>query len=141
MRIEKDNATAHVDKAASYRGDLALARATEVRLTEQRDQLSRQLNDFESKQLAELNCMLGVEFTTLDAANRQLKLTMRDMRALEGQVQQKSDELKKIQRDMNQWKQQKAKQLEKKFKEELRKISDRAGLLIDDAESGFESNK
>ena len=42
---------------------------------------------------------------------------------------------------MNQWKQQKAKQLEKKFKEELRKISDRAGLLIDDAESGFESGK
>lgn len=42
---------------------------------------------------------------------------------------------------MNQWKQRKAKQLEKKFKEELRKISDRAGLLIDDAESGYAESK
>ena len=73
-----------MEKAALYRGNLALARANEVRLTEQRDQLTRQLNGFESKQLAELSCMLGAEFETLDAANRQLKLTIGDQRALEG---------------------------------------------------------
>ena len=131
-----------MEKAAAYRSDLALAKATEVRLTEQSTQLKKQLEKLESKQLSELNRILGESFTSLDAANRSLKMKVTNKQSLEVQLDQKADELKKIQRDMNQWKQRKAKQLEKKFKEELRKISDRAGLLIDvDAESGFESSK
>ena len=131
-----------MEKAAAYRSDLALAKATEVRLTEQSTQLKKQLVKLESKQLSELNRIFGESFTSLDAANRSLKIKLTNIQSLEVQLEQKADELKKIQRDMNQWKQRKAKQLEKKFKEELRKISDRAGLLIDvDAESGFESSK
>ena len=131
-----------MEKAAAYRSDLALAKATEVRLTEQNTQLKKQMDKLESKQLSELNCNLGESFTSLDAANKSLKMKLTSNQSLEVQLEQKAEELTKIQRDMNQWKQRKAKQLEKKFKEELRKISDRAGLLIDvDAESGFESSK
>ena len=131
-----------MEKAAAYRSDLALAKATEVRLTEQNTQLKKQMDKLESKQLSELNCILGESFSSLDTANRSLKMKLTSNQSLEVQLEQKAEELKKIQRDMNQWKQRKAKQLEKKFKEELRKISDRAGLLIDvDAESGFESSK
>ena len=131
-----------MEKVTAYRSDLALAKATEVRLTEQSTQLKKQLVKLESKQLSELNRIFGESFTSLDAANRSLKMKLTNSQSLEVQLEQKADELKKIQRDMNQWKQRKAKQLEKKFKEELRKISDRAGLLIDvDAESGFESSK
>ena len=70
-----------------------------------------------------------------------MKVKIAQQDAIQKQLDKKSDELKKVQRDMNQWKQRKAKQLEKKFKEELRKISDRAGLLIDDAESGYAESK
>ena len=77
----------------------------------------------------------------LETATIALKVKIAQHDIIQKQLEKKSDELKKVQRDMNQWKQRKAKQLEKKFKEELRKISDRAGLLIDDAESGYAESK
>ena len=147
-----------MEKAASYRAELAVSRANEVKLKEVNTQLTGKLQNSENKQLVQLNEILEESFPTLgqtstirflfififfdsETANIALKVKIAQQDAIQKQLDKKSDELKKVQRDMNQWKQRKAKQLEKKFKEELRKISDRAGLLIDDAESGYAESK
>ena len=147
-----------MEKAASYRAELAVSRANEVKLKEVNTQLTGKLQNSENKQLVQLNeileesfpslgqtftiCFfLHIYFYDLETANIALKVKIAQQDAIQKQLDKKSDELKKVQRDMNQWKQRKAKQLEKKFKEELRKISDRAGLLIDDAESGYAESK
>ena len=148
-----------MEKAASYRAELAVSRANEVKLKEVNTQLTGKLQNSENKQLVQLNEILEESFPTLgqtstdcpyfrriyfygsETANIALKVKLAQQDAIQKQLDKKSDELKKVQRDMNQWKQRKAKQLEKKFKEELRKISDRAGLLIDDAESGYAESK
>ena len=75
---------------------------------------------------------------------------------LRAELHKKDEELRKIQKNMTQWKvlwshhfviiqygfkQSTAKRLAKKFEDELKKMSDKASGLLGDVESGFESFK
>ena len=65
LRLEKDNSSAQMEKAASYRAELAVARANEVKLKEVNTQLTGKLQNSENKQLVQLNEILEESFPTL----------------------------------------------------------------------------
>ena len=65
LRLEKDNSSAQMEKAASYRGELAVSRANEVKLKELNKQLMEKNQTSENKQLMQLNEMLEESFPSL----------------------------------------------------------------------------
>ena len=65
LRLEKDNSSAQMEKAASYRGELAVSRANEVKLKELNNQLVEKLQSSENKQLMQMNQVLEQSFPTL----------------------------------------------------------------------------
>ena len=54
-----------MEKAASYRAELAVSRANEVKLKEVNTQLTEKLQNSENKQLMQLNEILEESFPTL----------------------------------------------------------------------------
>jgi len=143
------------DKISKLQIELQTSREKTKTISKRLDSLNNEKEEIEKstfeiiiKQISLCNPHINIKsISNLNEALSVLRTCIKKSAETENSIyndlSKKDEELRKIQKNMSQWKQSTAKRLAKKFEDELKRISEKNStqLNLGDVESGFESAK